>query len=385
MVYDACVVGAGPSGCLAAYTLAHAGRSVLLLEKAPLPRYKTCGGGLVWRARQLIPFDIGPHVERECRTVEINFPSSDLHFTATKEYPLVSMTMRDSLDNALADAAQAEGAELLNPCEVTGIDRGPDSVTLSTSMGSYTASYVIAADGALSPVARMAGFADGRQLIPALESEIEVDEACFERYSQSARFDLGYSDSGYAWVFPKRDHLSVGVLSVSRTRPSLHKKLDAYMEALEITRSGTEERHGFVGPVAPRKGPYAHERVFLTGDSAGFAEPLTGEGISFAMKSGLMAAEAIVEAGVANAHDAERRYQRALAKGVLPELRYGRILAKFLYGTPRLRDWVFRAHGPRLVEAMIDVFAGERNYQDLVANPANYLKLLRPSTPRAQP
>ncbi len=387
MVYDACVVGAGPSGCLAAHTLARAGLTVLLLEKAPLPRYKTCGGGLLWRARQMIPFDIGPQVERECRCAEIHFASSDLHFSATRDYPIVSMTMRAGLDNAMAEAAQAEGAELRNPCEVTGIERGPDAVKLATTDGPYTARYVIAADGALSPVARMAGFPDGRRLIPALESEIEVDEACFARYSQTARFDFGSTDSGYAWVFPKRNHLSVGVLSVSRERPGLHKKLDAYMQTLEIERVGTEERHGFVGPVSPRKGPAARNRVFLTGDAAGFVEPLTGEGISFALRSGVMAAEAIVEAGVADARHAdarhaERRYQRALAAGLLPELRYGRMLAKLLYGAPRLRDWVFRAHGPRLVEAMVDVFAGERSYKGLLATPSNYVKLLRPTAPR---
>lgn len=379
MLYDACVVGAGPSGCLAAHTLARAGLAVLLIEKALLPRYKTCGGGLVWRARQMIPFDIGPQVERECHTAEIHFPTPDLHFSATRDYPLVSMTMRDSLDNALAEAAIAEGAELRSPCEVTGIDCGPNDVTLTTTDGTYVARYVIAADGALSPVARMAGCPDGRKLIPALESEIEVDEECFARYSHSARFDLGFTDSGYAWVFPKRNHLSVGVLSVSRTRPSLHKKLDAYMQTLGIKRAGTEERHGFVGPVAPRKGPFARDRIFLTGDAAGFAEPLTGEGISFALQSGLMAAEAIVETGDADARQAERRYERALAADILPELRYGRWLAKLLYGAPKLRDWVFRAHGPRLVEVMIDVFAGERDYKGLIAKPSNYIKLLRPT------
>src|SRR3989441_1063463 len=109
--------------------------------------------------------------------------------------------------------AAAAGAELRAPCRVTGVSLERHHVRLDTDDGGpVTAELVIAADGAMSDVARLAGWRDGRHLIPALEHEIQVDEATFERCARAPRFDVGIVPHGYAWVFPKAAQLSVGVL-----------------------------------------------------------------------------------------------------------------------------------------------------------------------------
>ena len=116
--------------------------------------------------------------------------------------------------------------------------------------------------------------------------------------------------------------------------------------------------------------------MLLTGDAAGFADPLTGEGISFAIRSGQLAAQALLD-GAFDEGGVRQAYQGALAKSILPELRWGRVLASVLYDYPRLRAWFLRRQGQRLSEVITDVLMGERTYRSIFRNPWSYLKLLR--------
>src|SRR5213596_3949357 len=152
----------------------------------------------------------------------------------------MAMTMRERLDHMVASAAAAAGAALRAPCAVTGVTLEPSHVRLDTNTGPVTAAFVIAADGATGEVARLAGWGDGRHLIPALEYEARVDDATLDRFARVPRFDVGTVPYGYAWVFPKAAHLSVGVLSTHRGAGArdLHDQLARYLALLEIKASG---------------------------------------------------------------------------------------------------------------------------------------------------
>ena len=357
------VVGSGPAGATAARDLAARGLKVALLERDPLPRYKTCGGGLVPRAFEFLPADVRDVVERNCVTAELHLLDRDLHFRATRAAPVIAMTMRDRLDHALAMAAVAAGATLRAPCRVTGVHAGRQGVRLDTDGEPIAAAFVVAADGAGSEVARLAGWRDGRHLIPALEYEAEVDRNTFDRFAASPRFDVGLVPFGYAWVFPKASHLSVGVLTAHRGPINLHRQLEEYLRAIRLVPR-TMRRHGFVIPVRPRAGPLARGRVLLTGDAAGLADPLTAEGISPAARSGRLAARAIHD-GWETRSDPARVSETygTLLRPMLADLRVGRSLARLLYDHPRARAWIFRRMGQRLVEAITDVFLGVRTYR----------------------
>ncbi|HZH81344.1 MAG TPA: FAD-dependent monooxygenase, partial [Gemmatimonadales bacterium] len=229
--------------------------------------------------------------------------------------------------------------------------------------GVVSASFVIAADGAGSDVARLAGWTDGRHLIPALEYEVQVDRATLDRFAGTPRFDVGLVPYGYAWVFPKAAHLSVGVLTAHRGPINLHRHLEEYLRAIRLVPRAMR-RHGFVIPVRPRAGPLARGRVLLTGDAAGLADPLTAEGISPAARSGRLAARAIQEGWETRSDPAwVSETYGTLLRPMLADLRVARWLARLLYDHPRTRAWLFRRMGQRLVEAITDVFLGVRTYR----------------------
>ncbi|MBS0155033.1 MAG: geranylgeranyl reductase family protein [Nitrospira sp.] len=373
--YDVIVVGSGPAGACTAWRLAQAGVQVAVLEKAVLPRYKTCGGGIIGRAWQSLPVDVRHVIEQDCHTALLNIVPNGLSFTTQRPTPIVSMTMRDQFDYALLSAAQAGGAVVHQRCAVEEVSYHGDGVTVSTKMGEMKAKFVVAADGALGTTARRVGMADGRVLIPALEYEVTVPHELLDRLSRIARFDFGILPYGYAWAFPKRRHLSIGVLSMVQREGELKRAIMQYLDLLGCRDVTHIERHGFVIPIRPRKGPFIKNRVLVVGDAAGFADPVTGEGISFALRSGQQAAQSLLE-GKLEEEPVQQAYSRSLAESVLPELRAGVLLARLLYDFPRLRSWAFSQQGQRLCEAVTDIMAGRRSYRDLALTPQTVFKLM---------
>jgi geranylgeranyl reductase family protein len=373
--FDVAIVGAGPAGATAAHRLALAGARVVLIEKAALPRYKACGGGVVGRARALLAAPIDAAVEQECCRAEVRLLDAGLSLTAKRATPLVSMTMRSTLDALLADAAATAGATLRTSVRVEGTEANATHAVVRTSSGPLAAALVVAADGATGVVARAGGWPANPAAFPALEWEIVVPHHVRARFDGTARFDFGVLSHGYGWVFPKRDRLSVGVLSTRRGRASLEERLREYARRVGIVEIEHLERHGYVIPLRPLAAPFVRRRTIVVGDAAGFADPITAEGISGAALSARLAAQAVVLSGGDEAR-ARRAYGRAVRRHILPELRATRLYSHILYHLPRLRSHLFRRSGQTLVDAAADVMAGTRTYRAALGGPVPLLRLL---------
>lgn len=359
--FDVAVIGSGPAGAMAAYDLAEKGISTVLVEKEKLPRYKTCGGGLVYRGRNLMPFDITQVTERAFYEVDIYFANKS-HYKTRRGQPIITMVMRDTFDEFITEQAKAKGVTILDQHKVNGLTFNNNLLTIHTSQATLTTKFVIAADGALTPIAKMAGWQkDTRKLIPALEYEVTVAAEEFIRLSESVRFDMDAIPGGYAWCFPKKNHLSIGVASTKRTRLNLKEYYAKYIQLLGIEHVITEAQHGFQIPVSYRTDGFVKNGVFLTGDAAGFADPITAEGISNSLYSGKLAAQAIIDSEL-NSELAETIYNRLLEEHLLPELKTAGMLGDFFYNHKTIRNVLLKKYGECFCEAMADIFMGDKRY-----------------------
>ena len=361
-LYDIAIIGSGPAGASAAFEAAQHGLKTIIIEKALLPRYKTCGGGFVYRGIRNMPFDVSSAIDREFYEVEIKF-SNKQAFKPKRKHPIISMVMRDNFDYLIVQKAQELGVELVQGESVNALTYTDYFTKITTSKQDINAKFIIAADGALSPTAKLAGWQESRTMCPALEYEIKVPEKDFIRLSGSARFDIDAVPSGYAWCFPKKDHLSIGVVNFikSKKNMNLKKYYQTYLEMLGISEVLEEEPHGFIIPTSPRKDSFTKHNVFLVGDAAGFADPLTAEGISNAIYSGRLAAKSIVDSQL-DFLKAEKIYGQKLSQKLLPEIEVGTKLAHIFYKNPSLRNLLLKKYGHRAAEYMTDIFMGDRTY-----------------------
>lgn len=378
-VYDVIVIGAGLAGSSAAYELANAGVKVLVLEKEKLPRYKTCGGGVVHRAVKLLPFSIDEVIERKFFSVDVYDYEQKLHFIAKGKEPIINMTMRSTLDQFILSKAIDKGADIFDETEVKSLDNTGEKVEVFTNETSFSSEYVIAADGVNGVAARSLSFRNSKLRIPAVEIEMFVKDNVFGELGKSTRFDFGIVPHGYSWVFPKKEHLSIGIAIMKNKVNSMQAVLNSYLDYVGISKDDIikESKHGFIIPLMPRSENFVIGRVLFAGDAAGLADPITAEGISYAIESGQLAARAILDTNQNNGI-LEKVYNQMLSR-IVDELKSAGFLSHFVYSSNALRKFIFKHYGKRLSQLVADIALGMESYTHLVHSPPNYLKLLRPS------
>lgn len=345
-VWDVVVVGAGPAGASAAYAAAVAGRRVLLLEKATLPRYKTCGGGIIGPSRDALP--PGFELPLSDRVHAVTF-SLDGRFSRTRRSRrmLFGLVNRPEFDHALVESAIQAGARVRTGVTVSRVeqhgpavpDRRTVAVVLSGEEQPVLARAVVGADGSAGRIGAHVGVKVD-QVDLGLEAEIPVPDSVAEDWAGRVLIDWGPLPGSYGWVFPKGDTLTVGVISARGEGAATKRYLDDFTARLGL--SGFEPRisSGHLTRCRAEDSPLSRGRVLVCGDAAGLLEPWTREGISYALRSGRLAGEWAVR--VAEAHDAvdARRqalnYTFAVKAGLGVEMNVGRRVMSVFSRRPRL-------------------------------------------------
>ncbi|WP_399226012.1 geranylgeranyl reductase family protein [Streptomyces sp. TRM49041] len=344
-VWDVVVVGAGPAGASAAYAAAVEGRRVLLLEKAALPRYKTCGGGIIGPSRDALP--PGFELPLRDRVHAVTF-SMNGRFARTRRSRrmLFGLINRPEFDAQLVEHAQKAGAELRTGVAVARVEQHgaavPDRRTVAVVLAdgeTVLARAVVGADGSASRIGAHVGVKLD-QVDLGLEAEIPVPPTVAEDWAGRVLIDWGPMPGSYGWVFPKGDTLTVGVISARGEGAATKRYLEDFVARLGLAGFEPAISSGHLTRCRSDDSPLSRGRVIVCGDAAGLLEPWTREGISFALRSGRLAGE--WAARIAEAHDAveARRqalnYAFAIKSGLGAEMAVGRRMLTVFARRPAL-------------------------------------------------
>jgi geranylgeranyl reductase family protein len=368
-------VGAGPAGATAARCLAIGGARVQLVDRERFPRNKPCGGAISMRVLTRFPYlrDALPRISTHCISrLCLESPGRE-SLTLRSKSPAALMIRRFEFDDLLVRLAVEAGAELIEGLEISQASMTNSGVTLVARDGrTLQASLVIAADGVHSVTARRLGFNTGwpRQSIALDMMEETPNDALRAVDPDTLWVSYGYQRSdGYAYVFPKRDHVNVGIgclLSYYRGQVrqppyDLQRHLVETLCGTGVLRGGSRRRY-FTPFLIPVGGPLRRtvgERVLVAGDAGGFVNGFTAEGIYYAMVSGILAAEAVLRG---DPHSYESRWRREMG----PELRDAVWVQQYLFGDSTRVDAMVRgAHRyPSIASGLVDYAIGGRSYRD---------------------
>lgn len=379
------MVGAGPAGSTAAYILAKSGCHVLLLDKRNFPRDKLCGG-LITRKTVLLLEGLFQTSIEHLTTHRVILNRSTRYgvnlrarpcFRGKLEYPFHFID-RNIYDAFWLDRACKAGAEFRSGDKVISLD--PSSSQVTTVGGhQYSGKYIIGADGALSRIRRLL-VAGGHLkcqhnsgLATALETVVSANQA--PALPDYPLIDLSAIRWGYAWCFPRQDLRVLGICG-------LNQKSGKYLKAAmaRFLRS-VNMPAGNVGAVKSHALPYGNfliqpgsRNILLVGDAGGLADPLLGEGIYYAHKSGQLAASAAIRAR-RSSHKAVKLYGHYLSETIIPELKFVRIVRGLIFSLPgfwpgRILSFILKINSRKCEETI----QGQRSF-----------RWLRPLSPPAAP
>ena len=381
-VFDVIIVGAGPSGSTLGYYLSHKGFKVLIIEKKKLPRYKLCGGGITRRASNILPFDFNHVVEDYSLTAKILLNNKEV-FSKAYDSPVVSMVMRDKFDLFLINKAKKQGVVVKDKTKFLSIDGDPGRLTVKTSEGYYKTNIIVGADGVLSKVAKELKLNIDYKFMVALGAEVYFsDKKILDRYKTTVHYDFGVIRHGYGWVFPKNDHLSVGVLSVVRKEKSIKSQFYKYLKTKKLDKnSEIKTLRAHLIPYNPAKeNRYANDKGLIIGDANGHVDPITGEGVYYAIKGAQIAAKTIINY-LNNDIQSLEIFNVELKRQITKDLERANFLASLLYSFPAFGYKVLKIYGQQLGEKHLKVIIGKKSYSELfreLLNPLTIFDLLFP-------
>ncbi len=325
--FDLVVAGCGPAGASCAGRAAELGLSVFALERARFPRSKPCAAGLTEAALELLGGDAGLIAHDTARRLRIELGGTVLVWES--DAPLVTTTTRRELDSLLVRRAAEAGARIEFGTALRDVTSESGRVVVNAGGRTVECGYLVGADGPLSVVARRTGAGTQGLCGAAYVRAFPRSPAELETHRGTLVFDPTATRRGYAWVFPKRDHLNVGIYSQI---PMGRWLLDDLRRFVDSHFAGWKLRGPYAAPIpgsARRRRP-GDSRVLLVGDAAGFADPITGEGISYAMTSGRAAAEAVA-AALEGGAGASTAYGAAVRSHIRPQLARLKAIGNLMY------------------------------------------------------
>jgi len=356
------VLGGGPAGAFAAEQLASAGLGVMLFDEK-LAWEKPCGGGLTYKAYNQYPFLIQNSTPKRLVTETVLSAPRAGQVSLKLGDPLLIYSRFD-LNRMLLKRAERAGAQL-EKTRVLSIARQGSGWRLRTSSGAAEADFCIVATGARNGLRDFGAELRAEDVMLALGYYVPGDQA---------HIDIQFLPhlEGYIWVFPRCGHLSVGICGKGETSSALRLRLEAYM----TERGLPAKSASFYSHVLPslstsswKRNRLAGEGWMAVGDAAGLVDPITGEGLFYAIRSADLAASVLLS-NIAPAQ-CIARYRLLLRQDFGSDLEMGSRLAhrfycgRFLGGEVTDRIVQFTRRSDRFRSIMQDLFSGKQQYHGL--------------------
>ena len=342
--FDVAVVGGGPAGSTTAYRLARAHARVLLVDKVRFPRDKPCGGGLTMRAVRELPFSVDPVVEDRITRVRCRLKYGRVMNRAS-EHVLCLMTQRRRLDSFLVEQAVEAGVAFRDGVRVdvesdrrVRVDGKPIQVDA-----------VVGADGANGVTAKVFGLGGAIVNGVALEGNLPYERLPLDDWRGMLVLELAALPGGYGWIFPKGDHVNVGVGGDEAEGPRLRAELRRMCEAYGVDPDAAADARGYRLPMRTAATSLVGGNAALIGDAAGLVDPLSGDGIYEAFLSAKLVADAILA-------DELGRYEHELRRALSSQLAAAWGAKVALDRFPRLTYAAVRS--PFLWKAIVSLMLG---------------------------
>ena len=298
--YDVIIVGAGPSGSMAARTCAEKDLNTIILDKQSFPRNKPCGGGVSKKALDLIGENL-PEEIIEGYVHGFKIFSKKMDCVELRSEGVVGVTtIRSRFDSYLLNLAKEKGAEFRQDSKVVNVDIKNNKVACKLENGDeIEGKIVIGSDGAHGLIAKKTKIRerwDQKEIGICVESDLKVDSDFFKGFEENF-LELYMLDvpHGYGWVFPKKSSISIGIgMKYDKiiNHKEVFKKFCAKISEIKASDLNVDNYNIHIIPSGGFERKVSTDRVLLVGDAAGFIDPLTGEGIYYALKSGKIAAYA---------------------------------------------------------------------------------------------
>ncbi|NEO41414.1 MAG: geranylgeranyl reductase family protein [Moorea sp. SIOASIH] len=358
-MFDCIIVGAGPAGGTAAYHLAKGGKSVVVLEKESLPRYKACSGAVSPQVQQWFDFDFTPAISLKAESVRYTWKMDDPVEVKLDTQEPVWMVQRDVFDHYLIQQAQKQGAEIRDNTAVTGVEFKGDHWQVNTVNGTVEGRYVIAADGATGPMAKWLGFKERKSRL-ALALEVPKSDT----NSKEIHFDFGQVKNGFIWNIPKAEGYSIGLGSLrGGDLKDMEKIVKGYAEKSGLDLSSCKQHEGAICVWEGQEKLHTQNAV-LAGEAACVVDPMTAEGIRPSMFSGMKAAEAIQQA-LAGQADALENYTQVMQQERGTDMSWAAKLAGAFYSFPGI-GYKVGVKKPVATQIMLNILCGQLRYSEVV-------------------
>jgi flavin-dependent dehydrogenase len=357
------VLGGGPAGAFAAERLASAGLDTVVIDEK-LAWEKPCGGGITCKAYKRYPFLLANDLPKRFVTAATLAAPGVGSARLSLSDPLVIYSRLD-LNRLLLERAGRAGARI-EKTRVLEVTPDGEAWHVRTAAGTIDADFCILATGARNPLRGLGTQWTAADTMLALGYYVEASQD---------QIDIQFLPhmEGYIWIFPRSGHLSVGICGKGVPARALRARLEAFMR--ERSLSWKDAR--FFAHVLPsldvsgwRNNRVAGPGWLAVGDAGGLVDPITGEGLYYAIRSADLASQMVLDDAHAPA-DKHCAYRALLTRDFAADLAFGAAIARrvflgrFLFGTVPQRAVQFLHRSPRFYELMQDLVAGSQTYLGL--------------------